>query len=439
MATKEKAKKSATKEAGFQSVKGMHDLLSEGASLQEKIFKIGKDVLEFYNFSPIITPIVEPLGLFARTTGETTDIVEKQMFTVKTKSSEMLALRPEFTPGISRAYIEHSMSQMPHPVKLYTCGPLFRYEQPQAGRLRQFNQIDAEIFSTENDAIYDAQGIIAAYRILDELKIKNIVLEINTIGCKTCRPVYRKALVSYYKSKEKDLCADCKRRLPINPLRLLDCKQESCKPLKEGAPTTLDSICAPCKKHFKEVLEYLDNINIPYSLNNFLVRGLDYYSKTVFELSTQTGEGEEHLGFALGGGGRYDYLVEELGGKSTAAFGFALGVERIIEVLRHRKILPSTRTKEKVFLIHIGDMAKKRSLNLIETLREARIGVTESLGKESLGAQLRSADKAGAPLALIFGQKEAYEESIIIRDMKTGAQEMVPLVKLADMIKRKLS
>lgn len=438
MPSKSTKKSVPTKSEALQSVKGMHDLLPAAAISQEKIFKEAREILEYYNFAPLNIPLVESLNLYARTTGETSDIVEKQIFSVKTKSSEQLALRPEFTPGICRAYIQHGMSQLPHPVKLYTVGPLFRYEQPQAGRFRQFNQIDAEIFSTENDPIYDAQGILTCYRILEELKIKDAVVSINTIGCKTCRPQYRKALISYYKNKEKQLCGDCRRRLQLNPLRLLDCKNADCQPLKEEAPTTLDHVCAPCKKHFKEVIEYLENLKLPYSLNNFLVRGLDYYSKTVFEVALTPGEGEEQLGFALGGGGRYDYLIEELGGKPTAAFGWALGVERITEVLRHRNLLPTPRSRDKVFLIHIGEMAKKQSLPLIEGLRQARVGVIESLGKESLAAQLRSADKAGAPLALIFGQKEAYEESVIIRDMKTGAQEMVPFTKLPEMIKRKL-
>ncbi len=438
MPKKTPAKKPAAAPQNLQSVKGMHDVLPAEAFYQEKICKAAKEILDFYNFQPIATPLVEQLGLYARTTGEATDIVEKQMFTIKSRGSESLALRPEFTPGISRAYIEHGMSHWAHPVKLFTIGPLFRYEQPQAGRLRQFTQVNAEVFSTENDPIYDAQVVLAFYRILEELKLKNVIVEINSIGDKTCRPNYKKALVAYYKPKEKQLCADCKRRLATNPLRLLDCKEPQCQPFKESAPTTLDHLCGPCKKHFKEVLEYLDNLAVPYTLNNYLVRGLDYYSKTVFEFKIQPEAGEEHLAFALGGGGRYDYLLEELGAKSTAAVGGALGLERILEVLKHRNLLPAGRPKTKVFLIHIGDLAKKKSLCLIETLRQAHIGVIESLGKESLGAQLRAADKAEAPLALIFGQKEAYEESIIIRDMKTGAQEMVPLNKLAEMIKRKL-
>ena len=422
----------------LQSVKGMHDVLPEQVAIFEKICKNAKDLLDFYNFQRITTPIVERLDLYARTTGETSDIVEKQMFTLKTRSSETFALRPEFTPGIARSYIQNNMDQLSHPVKLFSIGPLFRYEQPQAGRLRQFNQINAEIFSVENDPIYDAQIILAGYQILNDLKIKDIIISINSIGCKNCRPNYRKALINYYKSREKQLCEDCKRRLPTNPLRLLDCKSEQCQPFKERAPITVEYLCGPCKKHFKEVLDYLDHLKLPYMLNNFLVRGLDYYSKTVFEFITETSETEKKISFALGGGGRYDYLVDELGGKPTPAVGLALGIERIIEVLRHRNLIPTNRPKGKVFLVHIGELAKKQSLCLVELLRMAHIGVIESLGKESLAAQLRVADRVGSPLALIYGQKEAHEDSVLVRDMKTGAQETIPIAKLPEMIKKRL-
>ena len=427
---------SASKPKTFQAVKGMRDILPAEYPYIEKVYKTAKDLLEFYNFLPITVPIVEQIDLYVRTTGETSDIVEKQMFSIKSRSSDVLALRPEFTPGIGRAYLEHGMSHWPQPVKLSSIGPVFRGEQPQAGRLRQFNQIDFEILSPENDPIYDAQVIIATYRILDDLKIKDLVIQINTIGCRTCRPNFRKALVSYYKSHEKQLCSDCKRRLLINPLRLLDCKEKDCQPLKENAPITLDYLCSNCKHHFKGVLEYLEDLKLPYRLTNTLVRGLDYYTKTVFEIFT---EGDPDLDFALAGGGRYDYLIEALGGKATPAIGVAMGIERIIQVLQKRGLVNTNRQKEKIFLIHIGDLAKKKSLSLIETLRNSHISVIESLGKESMDAQMRVANKLQSPLALIFGQKEAYEESIIIRDMKTGAQEIVPLAKVAEMIKKKLA
>ena len=438
MPAKSTKKSASSDNQPLQSVKGMHDILPVDQPAFEKIQKNLKEVAEFYNFQPITTPIVEPLALYVRTTGETSDIVEKQMFTIRTKSGEPLALRPEFTPGIARAFIQHGLSHLGSPLKLFTFGPLFRYEQPQAGRLRQFHQANFEILSVENDPIYDVQIILACYRLLTDLKIKNLRIEINTIGCRTCRPNYRKQLQTYYKSKEKNLCADCKRRLPLNPLRLLDCKNPNCLPLKEGAPIILDYLCSYCKNHFKGVLEYVEDSKLPYSLNHHLVRGLDYYTKTVFEFFTETAPGEEAIDFALGGGGRYDYLVEMLGGKPTAAVGAALGAERILEVMKRRNLYHLSRVKAKVFLIHIGDLAKKKSLSLIEELQKENISVTESLGKESLVAQLRAADKLEAPIAMIFGQKEAYEDSIILRDMKTGAQETVPLNKVGAVLKKRL-
>lgn len=428
----------SVKSRELQTVKGMHDVLPVDQPFWEKIQKALREIAEFYNFLPITTPIVESADLFNRTVGETSDVIEKEMFALKTKGDDLLVLRPEGTAGVARAYIQHGLSHLPHPLKLFYFGPFFRYEQPQAGRERQFHQVGFEIFSNENDPIYDAQTILLCYRLLEELKIKNIGIHINTIGCRVCRPNYRKQLISYYKPKEKELCGDCKRRLALNPLRLLDCKRPSCQPLKENAPTILDSLCSLCKNHFKSVLEHLEDLKLPYVLNRFLVRGFDYYTKTVFEFFTDSDPGEEPFRVALGGGGRYDYLIESLGGKPTPAVGAALGVTPILEILRRRAITFTPKAKEKIFLVHIGDLAKRKSLTLIEELRKENIPVMELLGKESLGAQLRAADNITAPLALIFGQKEAYEESIIVRDMKTGAQETVPLNKVAALIKKRM-
>lgn len=427
------------KSKAIQSVRGMHDTLPTDYPMWDKAAKTFKEITEFYNFSQIATPILESVDLYARTLGETSDVVEKEMYTIKTKGGDTLAMRPEGTAGIARAYIEHGMSHQPHPVRLAYFGQFFRHDKPQAGRLRQFSQVGFEIFSSENDPLYDAQTMLACYRFIEGLKIKGVTAHINTIGCKICRPNYRKALVAYYKPLEKKLCGDCRRRLPVNPLRLLDCKVPTCQPFKEQAPTTLDHLCNLCKTHFKELLEYLEDVKLPYSLNHFLVRGLDYYTKTVFEFTLDPVAGEEDLAFALGGGGRYDYLVETLGGKSTPAVGGALGIERLLEVVKRRNLNAPGRTKERIFLIHIGDLAKKKSLSLIEMLREGGVHVVESLGKESMAAQLRSADKLQVPFALIFGQKEAYEESVIIRDMKTGAQETVPLTKLVPAIKKRFT
>lgn len=416
----------------FTSVKGMHDILPQEQWLWEKMDKAVKNIANFYNFSKIETPVVERVELFEKTTGQETDIVEKQMFTLVSKGEESMVLRPEGTPGVVRAYIQYGLSHLGQPLKLYYFGPMFRYEQPQAGRFRQFHQAGFEIIGGEEDSLYDAQVVIACYRLIEEMGINECSVQVNTIGCKNCRPAYRKKLQEYYKGKEKNLCKDCKRRLVTNPLRLLDCKEAQCQELKKEAPIILDYLCTNCSKHFKSTLEYLEEVGIPYSLNHYLVRGLDYYTGVVFEIMT-TG-----FDFALGSGGRFNDLVELMGGKKTPAVGAAAGLERLVEVIKAREIKDSHRPRQRVFLVHVGDVAKRRSLSIIELLRKADIKVAETLGKDSLKNQLRNADKAGADLALIFGQKEAFEENIIIRDLKTGAQETVPLPKLADSIKRKL-
>jgi len=292
------------------------------------------------------------------------------------------------------------------------------------------------------------------------LKIKKLIVRINTIGCRNCRPIYRKKLIDYYRSKsggearEKSLCKDCQRRLLVNPLRLLDCKVSGCQELRKDAPTLLNGLCAYCKAHFKSVLEYVEELKIPYVLDNYLVRGLDYYNRTVFEIFTEQplvldgaeaakkvdGQTTTKFEAALGGGGRYDYLVELLGGrKETPGVGGALGLERLVEVMKAiGAVSPTAKGRAKVFLVHIGDLAKKKSLAILESLRSEGVEVTESLGKESLKAQLRLADKIDSPMALIFGQKEALEGSIILRDLQTGAQETVPMHRVVSEVKRRL-
>jgi len=420
-----------TKIESIQSPKGMHDILPESQPLWERIRKTARDICEYYNFKRLDTPILEKAELFERSVGEDTDIVEKEMFILKPKGKEKLALRPEATAGIARAYIQHNLKQLGFPLKIYHEGSMFRYEQPQAARVREFRNIDFEIISNDNDPIYDAQIILAAFRLLESLKIKNLCININSIGCKNCRPNYKKKLQAYYKIHKSKLCKDCERRLVLNPLRLLDCKQEICQELKAGAPIALDNICANCKNHFKKVLDYLEELELSYNLNHSLVRGLDYYTKTVFVIKVKD------VGFEIAGGGRYDYLISQLGGKMSPAVGCGVGIERIIEVLNAQGVKFTPRLKNKIFLVYIGELAKKKSLSLIEELRKANIDVMEFFGQASLSAQLRKADRVGAPYALIFGQKEVFEKSVILRDMKTGIQETVLFAKLADVIKKK--
>ncbi len=429
-----KDKKEKKEKKILQSPKGMRDILPSEQPWWEKLRKTSQEVANFYNFSRIDTPILEDAEIFERGTGIYTDIVEKQMFTIKTRGRDYMALRPENTPGIVRAYFEHGLSRLSQPLKLYYFGPFFRYEQPQFGRYRQFYQVGFEILGGEDNPIYDAQAILVLFRLIEELKIKNLTIQINSLGCKSCRLIYRKKLQDYYRRFSSRICKDCRRRLSLNPLRLLDCKNENCEGIKIKAPATIDYLCSNCRGHFRGVLEYLDELELPYVLNSHLVRGLDYYNRTVFEIMT------EDYNLALGGGGRYDYLGEIIGGKKSAlpAVGNSLGVERIIELMKTLEIRGLSAAKSKVFLIQIGKPAKKRAFSLVEEFRRADIKVIESLGKESLKSQLKIANKEEVELALILGQKEFFEENIIIRDMKSGTQETVPLIKAVDVVKRKL-
>ena len=429
-ADKEK-KKTSGKEAltSFQTPKGMRDILPDEWPLFDKVVGAAKSIGEFYNFSRIDTPIMEQADLFARGVGLGTDIVEKEMYVFSTKGGDRLALRPEYTAPVMRSYIQHGMSHLPQPRRLWYTGPVFRHENPQSMRYRQFTQFGLEVLGSA-DPVFDAEVIIGFYRLLDELKVKGVSIEVNSIGCKTCRPAYRKKLTEYY--RKQDVCEDCRVRLETNPLRLLDCKNPKCQPLKEGAPSILDNLCQNCRQHFRQVLEYLDEARVPYVLNPRLVRGLDYYSRTVFETFV---EGEDA---ALASGGRYDYLAEMIGGRPTPAVGGAAGIERIMEVLRNKGIVPTGKIKGKVYLIHVGEVSKKKSLSLVEEFRRAGIPLVNELSKESLSSQMELAAKNNAPLTLIFGQKESYEDSIIIRDMESGVQEVVPLGKVIEEVKKRL-
>ncbi|PIR44280.1 histidine--tRNA ligase [Candidatus Wolfebacteria bacterium CG10_big_fil_rev_8_21_14_0_10_31_9] len=429
---KKQKKQKKEKKITFQSPKGMHDILPEDQVIWEKIRQTAKSTAEFYNFSRIDTTLVESAELFERGVGADTDIVGKEMYFLKTKGNEKLVLRPEGTAPVVRAYYEHGLSRIGHPVKLYYIGPMFRYEQPQHGRFRMHHQIGFEILGGESDPIYDAQAITTSYRFLEEVKIKNINVHINSIGCAKCRPPYQRKLESYYKKYKKKICKDCQRRVDSNSLRLLDCKEEKCQPIKEGAPIMLDYLCHFCKEHFKKTLEYLDEIKIPYFINNYLVRGLDYYNRTVYEMFS------EEFTFTIASGGRYDYLAETLALGKLSAVGGSIGIERVIEILKSKEKTISSKILPKIFFIHIGDEAKKKGLTLIEEFKKTGIKVSESFGRESLKSQLRVADKEKVEFVLILGQKEVFEESIIIRDMRNGVQENVPLHKVVGEVKRKI-
>ncbi len=435
----------------FQRPTGMRDILPEEQKYYQKIYDIVSDMADFYGFGKIDTPILEETELFSKGIGLATDIVKKQMYSLKTKGGDFLSLRPEWTAPIVRAYIENGMQNLPQPLKLWYFGPCYRYERPQAGRYRQFWHFGFEVLG-EKSPVIDAQIIQIFYNILRDLKLKNLIVEVNSIGDSNCRPYYKKLLANYFRTREASLCTDCKKRLRENVLRILDCKQEKCQPIKVEAPQILDHLCDECHRHFKEVLEFLDEIEIPYNLNPYLVRGLDYYTKTVFEIFTEGnnarldsarqalagGPARNANSTAIAGGGRYDKLVKLLGGKETLACGAAAGVERIISLMKSQGIKFPQEPETQIFLAQLGSLAKRKSLKLLENFRKAKIRVAESFGRDSLKAQLSRAGKIGARYTLILGQKESLEGIIIIRDMRSGKQEIVKLDKVVGEMRKKL-
>ncbi len=425
------------KTKNLQAPRGTYDILPQDQIYWGKIRRVLKDLAADYGFERIDTPIIESTDLFVKGTGEGTEIVEKQMYSFRTKGGDSLTLRPENTPGVIRAYLENGLINLPHPVKLYYIGPMFRYEHPQAGRYRQFHQFGFETIGG-GEPVLDVQIIQIFLYILLVLGLKKTEVQINSIGCPECRPAYRRALIDYYRSKKTKLCPDCQKRLKTNPLRLLDCKEEKCQPIKVGSPLTLDYLCGQCHNHFKTVLEFLDELEIPYFLNHQLVRGLDYYTKTVFEIVPEKKEGENQP-LSLSGGGRYDGLVKTLGGRPTPAVGMAASIERIISLMKAQGVKVVAPGSPKVFLVQLGELGQKKSLKLFEELHEAGIVAAESFSKPSIKSQLKIADKFGVKFSLILGQQEALDGSVIIRDMQSGVQETVPRAKVVDEIKKRLA
>lgn len=434
---KEAKKTKSQKNDELQTVKGMRDLIDEQVFLYQGFFEKAAEVALYYGFKPIETPILEKESLFARGIGDNTDIVSKEMFSLKTKGGDKLVLRPEGTAPVMRSYLEQGMQSLPQPIMLYYHGPFFRHENPQRGRFRQFWQFGLEILGTKK-SIADATVIKIFLSILEESGLNNIKLKINSIGDIECRGNYKRDLTNYYKKNAKNICADCRERLKTNPLRLLDCKNPACQEIKKEAPESIGYLCSSCKQHFKEVLEYLDAMGIAYEIDNTLVRGLDYYSRTVFELFVENkNEEEKDQPLAIGGGGRYDYLTKALGvKKEVPAIGASLGVDRIISLENYIKHTPRILKKPKVFFIQLSFDAKLRSFEIIEALRKAKIPLTHSLSKDSLSAQLAIAEKMKVPYTIILGQKEALEGTVIVRNMENRSQDTIKIATLAEYLKK---
>jgi histidyl-tRNA synthetase len=417
----------------FQSIKGMRDILDEQYYHFQGFFEKAQEIAVYYGFKPIETPVVEQNGVFTSSIGEGTDIIDKEMYTLKTKGGDHLALRPEHTAGLMRSYIEHGMQSLPQPLLFYTYGPSFRHDNPQKGRYRQFYQFDVDVLGSEK-SILDALVIKTTWTILEEAGAKNLSVDINSIGDKECRNSYIKELVAYYKKNISSLPADDRERLKTNPLRILDSKEEKTIELNQNAPDTLSHLCPACKKHFKEVLEYLEKMEIPYNINKCLVRGLSYYTRTVIEIMIDDEETGKKI--TIAGGGRYDYLGKQLGSKKDIpAVGIAIGVDRVVEAPWFSNLCPRIIKKPKIYFIQLGFDAKLKSLNVIEILRKGKIPIAQSISKDNLGAQLAVAEKLGMRYAIIFGQKEAMENSVIFRDMSNRSQDTVKLPNLLEYIK----
>jgi histidyl-tRNA synthetase len=406
----------------YQTPKGVHDILPADNEFYTFIKKVVRHRLRQAGFRRISTPIFEFTEVFTRSIGDTSDIVSKEMYTFQDKKGRSLTLKPESTAGVVRAYIQNNMQALPQPVELFYIEPHFRYDRPQKGRYRQFWQFGFEIIG-ESDPALDVQAIYLAHKILDDLGIAQLfTLQLNSIGCQACRPQYINILKDFYYGKERSLCADCKYRLEKNPLRLLDCKEEDCQILAQIAPKLKDYLCEECKEYDADVKEFLEELKISYVENPQLVRGLDYYTKTVFEFWDRT-DGAQN---AIGGGGRYDGLIELMGGQPTPACGFAAGMERIIANMKREKIRVPRKDDLHVFVAQLGKEAKKKCLPLIAELREAGLRTMGALGKGSIKTQMRLADKFKSPYTVIVGLTEVREGTAIIRDMAVGTQKSVP-------------
>lgn len=422
----------------YQTPRGTKDILPMEQPYWQTVFGVTTKTLEGLGFDKIETPHFENVEIYTRGIGETTDIVQKEMFLLQPNSSDdttVLALRPEGTAGVVRSYIQNGMSSWSQPVRLYYFGAMFRHERPQKGRYREFYQIGCEVFG-DATAKSDYLAIMSAWEILRKLGLKNLVVYTNSIGCPKCRPKYLTKLKKYYKDHLKEVCDDCRDRYEKNPLRLLDCKEEKCQVIAAKAPIFLDSLCAECKAHFQDTLEYLDYFNIRYDLDPRLVRGLDYYTNTVFEIAEEGDKGRQS---SLGGGGRYNGLVEILGGPATPAVGYSLGVERIINEMKAQKVkLPEKRGVE-ISILQLGEKAKAVAKTVYDELVKDDINVFFIPSNDGLRQQIQSAVKLDAHYAVIIGQREAIKDEAILRDLKASTQEVLPTKYLVEEIKKRLA
>ena len=411
----------------IQKLKGTRDILPEEIKEWQFLEKTAKDTFEKYGYEEIRVPIIEKTELFQRGVGEDTDVVQKEMYVFEDKAGRSIALRPEGTAGVVRSYIENGMSSMPSPIKFWYSMTMYRYENVQKGRQREFHQIGAELFGS-NSYLADAETIQMASKYLEKLNIKDVELKINSIGCSNCRKNYIEALKNYIRPHLNNYCDVCKTRFEKNPMRIIDCKEEKCKELNQNAPRTIDYLCDECKTHFENLKKELENLGIKYEIDSGIVRGLDYYTKTVFEFVSKID------GLTVLGGGRYDRLVEELGGEKTPAIGFAAGVERLIDVFEANNPDFNEKNELKLFVAYIGEEANLYTSKLVESLREKGIYAEKDIMERSLNAQFKYANKKNAKYVITIGEEELKTKKADLKEMKTGNTRKVELDKIADNI-----
>ncbi|OPY11351.1 MAG: Histidine--tRNA ligase [Syntrophus sp. PtaB.Bin001] len=408
------------------AVKGFKDILPEETGKWRFVENTAREIFSRFGFREIRLPIMEKTDLFKRGIGESTDIVEKEMYTFLDRGNEYLTLRPEATASVIRAYLEHALYNAETVTRLFTIGPMFRRERPQKGRFRQFHQIDVELLGLD-DPRADAEVILMLMQFLNEVGLSNVSLELNSLGCAACRPTFRKAITEFLNGKEDGLCDDCKRRLVSNPLRVFDCKVKECQAVIIDAPRLSEFICSDCRSHFERVTSALKELDIPYEINTGMVRGLDYYTKTAFEVTT------EHLGSqnAVAGGGRYDRLVRELGGPDIPGIGFAVGFERLISLLDK---VDSSSAQPDIFVAALGEAAQKIAFILSNRLRLKGLHAEQDFSARSLKSQMKRANRLNCSYTLILGDREIEENKAEFRNMATGTQQTLPLDNLDEQI-----
>ncbi|MCF8009803.1 MAG: histidine--tRNA ligase [Clostridiales bacterium] len=414
--------------------RGTNDILPGQVEKWQLIEETMRCISAEYNYQEIRTPIFEHTELFIRGVGETTDIVEKEMYTFVDRGERSVTLRPEGTAPVVRSYLENRLNSGPQPVKLYYTGPMFRYDRPQSGRYRQFHQVGVEAFGSHHPAL-DAEVMSMAMEFYRRIGLVDVELHINSVGCPECRPQLKEKLCEYFRPRESDLCSNCRQRLVKNPLRIIDCKNPGCQEIAKDAPTPLDHLCSDCKEHFDSVCEYLKALGIPFVINPRLVRGLDYYTHTAFEIMAK-GLGAQS---SVGGGGRYNRLIEECGGPSIPGIGYALGVERIILALEQQGVETAPSPGPDVFVAILTPDLKADAFKILSKLRKKGISSDQDYLGRSLKAQMKYASKINAKYTIIVGNDELEREMVILREMDTGEQSEVPVEDAAAKIKERLA